>query len=319
MKNPITLEALQVIDTIDRRGSFAKAAEELNKVPSALSYIVQKLEEQLGVTLFQRVGRKSQLTPAGQVLLEDGREILLATDQLIERTRETDTGWEPKLRIALEGVLEHELVFPVFQAFLEEHPQIELDIQEVILGGGWEALESDQIHLLIGVPNLSNHQASNNQNSQYQRQGIRVETMKHSAEMVMAASPSLPITKEEPPISLDNHVLKHTRKVVVHDSSIHGIRHSVGLLEGNQVFYVQTLEQKISAQLAGIGIGQLPKRRIQQYLGSGKLVEIKFKNEENENKIKTETPLLLAWKVNHKGKALKKLSQMLLAKLGSNN
>ena len=45
---PITMDALQALDAIERRGSFAKAAEELNKATSALSYTVQKLEEQLG-------------------------------------------------------------------------------------------------------------------------------------------------------------------------------------------------------------------------------------------------------------------------------
>ena len=41
----LTLEAIRVLDAIDRRGSFAAAADELGKVPSALSYTVQKLEE----------------------------------------------------------------------------------------------------------------------------------------------------------------------------------------------------------------------------------------------------------------------------------
>lgn len=57
MKNPITIEALTVLDAIDWRQSFAKAAEELNKATSALSYVVQKLEEQLNITLFERQGR----------------------------------------------------------------------------------------------------------------------------------------------------------------------------------------------------------------------------------------------------------------------
>ena len=74
---PLTLEALLVLDAIDQRGSFASAAEQLNKVPSAISYIVQKLEEQLGVTLFVRQGRRSVLTPAGLHLLEEGRKVLL--------------------------------------------------------------------------------------------------------------------------------------------------------------------------------------------------------------------------------------------------
>ena len=51
MKLPISLEALEVIDAIERKGSFAAAATVLNKVPSAISYTVQKLEQDLGVTL----------------------------------------------------------------------------------------------------------------------------------------------------------------------------------------------------------------------------------------------------------------------------
>jgi DNA-binding transcriptional LysR family regulator len=52
----ITLEALEVIDAIERRGSYAAAAEELHKVPSAVSYIVNKLEADLGVMVFDRAG-----------------------------------------------------------------------------------------------------------------------------------------------------------------------------------------------------------------------------------------------------------------------
>ena len=51
----LSLDALQVLDAIERRGSFAAAADELQRVPSAISYSVQKLEASLGVTLFQRV------------------------------------------------------------------------------------------------------------------------------------------------------------------------------------------------------------------------------------------------------------------------
>lgn len=63
MKHPVTLEALEVLDAIDRKGSFAAAANALYRVPSAISYNVQKLEQDLGVVLFKREGRRSLLTP----------------------------------------------------------------------------------------------------------------------------------------------------------------------------------------------------------------------------------------------------------------
>ena len=73
---PISIEALLVLDAIEHRGSYAAAAEQLNKVPSALSYIVNKLEEQLNVTLFQRQGRRAVLTPAGKHLLTEPNSAL---------------------------------------------------------------------------------------------------------------------------------------------------------------------------------------------------------------------------------------------------
>lgn len=68
----LTLEALRVMDAIDRRGSFAAAADELGRVPSALSYTMQKLEEELDVVLFDRSGHRTKFTNVGRMLLERG-------------------------------------------------------------------------------------------------------------------------------------------------------------------------------------------------------------------------------------------------------
>ena len=78
----LTLEAIRVLDAIDRRGSFAAAADELGKVPSALSYTVQKLEDELDAMLFDRSGHRTKFTPAGRMLLEQGRLLLEAAEHL---------------------------------------------------------------------------------------------------------------------------------------------------------------------------------------------------------------------------------------------
>jgi DNA-binding transcriptional LysR family regulator len=53
----LSLEALQIVDAIDRGGSFAAAARELYRVPSTISYTVGKLEEELGVRSSNASGR----------------------------------------------------------------------------------------------------------------------------------------------------------------------------------------------------------------------------------------------------------------------
>ena len=90
MHNAITIDALKVLDAIDRKGSFAGAANALFRVPSAISYTVQKLEDDLKVEIFDRSGHRAVLTPAGRYLLDQGRNLLDATDALARATRALD-------------------------------------------------------------------------------------------------------------------------------------------------------------------------------------------------------------------------------------
>ena len=69
----ISLEALQVLDAIDRKGSFATAADDLHRVPSAVTYSVRQLESALGIEVFDRSGHRAVLTEAGLELLKEGR------------------------------------------------------------------------------------------------------------------------------------------------------------------------------------------------------------------------------------------------------
>lgn len=71
MQSPITLEALHILDAIDRRGSFASAANELDRAPSSLSYQIQKLEQDLDIMIFDRSGHKANFTDAGKLILEE--------------------------------------------------------------------------------------------------------------------------------------------------------------------------------------------------------------------------------------------------------
>ena len=86
-RNVLTPEALAMMDTIARTGSFAAAARELGKVPSALTYNVRQLEDALDVLLFDRSSRQAQLTAAGEELLNEGRRLLDEMDAVANRVR----------------------------------------------------------------------------------------------------------------------------------------------------------------------------------------------------------------------------------------
>lgn len=290
--NPITIEALSIIDAIDRRGSFAKAAEELNKATSALSYGVQKLEEQLGVTLFQREGRRSVLTPAGSFVLKEGRKILQATSELADKTREVATGWEPRLRIAVESIVNYALFFEVLAEFLKEHPSLEIDVRESVLNGGWEALEQDRVDIVVGAPGPVPLQ-----------KGYRAIPIGNIDMVPLIASHHPLANLANKPEALEAG-LANIRRIVTHDTTTVNVVRSAGLSIGaKNSLYVQTIDQKVTAILAGLGIGHLPRYRIQQYLDNGSLIVLSLGASTNEN--------FIAWKISNKGKALKALAQQL--------
>jgi DNA-binding transcriptional LysR family regulator len=298
-RNPITIEVLETLDAIDRRGSFAKASEELNKATSAVSYAVQKLEEQLGIALFQRQGRRSVLTPAGQLILQDGRKILAATSRLAATAKEVSTGWEPKIRVAMESTLNFPLLFKVLADFLAKHENVEIDLLESVLNGGWEALDQDRVELIVGVPGPVPLQ-----------KGFRAIPMRETdlVPVIAASHKYAALAHDAKAISDIQHQL---RRVITHDTSTLEIPRSAGLSKldlgrAGSGFYVQNMDQKVEAILAGIGIGHLPRQRIQKYLDSAELKELKLDSVDNHE-------YYMAWKISNKGKGLQALTQLLAA------
>ncbi|MFT6958404.1 MAG: DNA-binding transcriptional LysR family regulator [Halieaceae bacterium] len=113
----LTLDALTVLDAIERKGSFAGAAEVLFRVPSTVTYTVQKLEDDLGFAIFKRVGRRSVLTPARQVLLEQGRQLLVAAQDVVASAHQVSNGWEAELNIAIDTVWDMQNIYPLLAEF----------------------------------------------------------------------------------------------------------------------------------------------------------------------------------------------------------
>jgi DNA-binding transcriptional LysR family regulator len=146
----LTLDALQLVDAIARRGSFAGAADELGRVPSAVTYAVRRLEDDLDVLLFDRRGYRARLTPAGEELLREGRHLLAAADELTRRVRRVASGWEQELTLALDNIIPFAPLIPLLDAFHRVAPT-QLRITDEVLGGTWDALLSGRADIAIGA------------------------------------------------------------------------------------------------------------------------------------------------------------------------
>jgi DNA-binding transcriptional LysR family regulator len=146
----LTLESLQLVDAIAHHGSFGRAARALGRVPSAVTYSVRRLEDDLDVLLFDRRGHKAELTPAGEELLREGRHLLAAADDLVRRVQRVARGWERDLRIALDGVIAFERLLPYLARFCTLAPT-QVRITHEVLGGTWDALSAGRADIGIGA------------------------------------------------------------------------------------------------------------------------------------------------------------------------
>lgn len=281
----LTLDALTVLDAIDRKGSFAAAAEELHRVPSAVSYTIQKLEQDLDTPIFDRAGHRAVLTPAGRALLEEGRHLLHSAHALEAHVKRIATGWEAELRIAVETIIPASNLFPLLQTFYEENRGTRLHLLREVLGGAWDALSTGRADLIIGT------------SGEGPAGGGYSSIPLGEVEMVFAMAPQHPLAQlDEPLHSAD--ILQH-RAVAIADTSRQLPPRSAGLLSGQEVLTVSDMEAKRVAQVRGLGVGYLPRFRIEDDIANGALVVKAAEGSPGK------ALLSVAWRSGHKGKALK--------------
>jgi len=283
-KLAITLDALEVLDAIEKKGSFAAAANTLNRVPSAISYTIQKLEQDLGVTLFTKQGRRAVLTNTGKLLVEQGRELLLAADQLTINAKQVATGWEPRLRICVDHVVPMKTIIPLLGELYNQQPAIEVELSIEVLGGSWEALIEDRVDLLVGgADEPPGHK------------GIRFEPWQ-SFESVFIAAPNHPICHEAMPLSME--AIHRYRSVIVRDTSRNQPALSRGILNRESFMVVPSFEEKIQAHIEGLGVGTAPILRVREQIDKGMLKRLPLE------KPLRPTSLCIAWKSVNRGRAL---------------
>ncbi|WP_324291630.1 LysR family transcriptional regulator [Cupriavidus sp. D39] len=157
------MEALEALDAVDRYGTFATAAESLHKVPSSISYLISRLEEELNVLLFDRSGQRAKLTSTGRAVLEDGRRLLRSASELERRAQSIEIGWESELRIAVDVILPFRALVPHVTDFYRAGHPTRLSFSHEVLGGTWDALLSGRVNMVIGAlgdpPNVSGFSA----------------------------------------------------------------------------------------------------------------------------------------------------------------
>ncbi|AVR97729.1 LysR substrate-binding domain-containing protein [Pseudoduganella armeniaca] len=255
----LSLEALQIVDAIDRRGSFSAAGKELHRVPSTISYTVGKLEDDLGVQVFERNGPRVELTRAGRELLKEGRYLLKAAQDLEHRVRRVASGWETELAIGHDSMFASVALDGDIRAFYDVAQQTRLRVVQEALSGTWEALLDRRVDLVVGAP------GDGPAGGGYVSQPIG------SLRWVFAVAPSHPLAALAQPLGREE--LQAHRAIVMADSARRLAPRTVGLLLGQDTLTVPDMTAKFQYQLAGLGFGFLPEPCARAAIAAGLLVE----------------------------------------------
>ncbi len=258
MSIKLSLEALEVIDAIDRKGSFAAAAESLYRVPSALTYTIRKLEEDLGLELFDRSGHRATLTEAGAELLKEGRYLLDAAQALESRVRRVATGVETDITIAVSDLFDFQPVLDVLQGFYALGFGTRVKLLREVYGGSWDALQSGRADIALGAPGDP-------------PSGSGFATfLLGQLEFVFAVAPQHPLASLPEPLSSAEIV--QYRVVAAADSSRNLPPRTSGILTGQDVLSVPDMQAKLQAHLSGIAVGYLPIKLAEKAVQQGQLV-----------------------------------------------
>lgn len=140
---------LAILREVDRQGSLTAAARSLHLTQSALSHSIRRLEDALGTPLWRREGRSLQLTQAGEYLLTVANRVLPQLEHATLRVREYAEGNRGSLRIGMECHPCYQWLLKVVAPFLQQWPQVDVDVKQKFQFGGIGALFAYEIDLLV--------------------------------------------------------------------------------------------------------------------------------------------------------------------------
>lgn len=260
MLDALTLDQMRVFVAVAETGSFRAAASRLSRVQSAVSHAIAKLEDQLGVALFDRSAHRPVLTTEGHALLADVRAVLLKVDRMRARARGLGEGVELQLTIALDPQFPLALAAAALKELNEAYPSVGVRLWAAPLGASIAALREGRCSLAITAADIPDPRIELEALSFVTRAAVAAATHPLAAH----AAGGTPLTA----IELADYI-----QIVAEDPSPLTEGRDFGVLSPN-TWRVSDNATKQALILAGVGWGSLPLWLIGRDLAAGQLVRI---------------------------------------------
>ncbi|MFQ6372395.1 DNA-binding transcriptional activator PunR [Shewanella sp. YIC-542] len=251
--------SLELINLVAQLGSFTAAANHLNKVPSAVSYAVKQIEDEINVVLFERHHRSVSLTPAGQHFVKEARLLLNAMAELKQSTVNVAQGWQPKLSLALDSIVRADRLAYLIRDFYQQFSDTELVIRKENFNGVWESLSSGRCDVALGAS------ASLPVGGPF--------AARHMGKMqwCLVMSPRHPLAGHHEPLT--PATLIQYPAVTLSDTSWQQVGHNFTALPLQRRIQVPDWIQAFNLLHAGLGVGWVPRHLVQGFIASKSLCE----------------------------------------------
>ncbi|WP_186416958.1 LysR family transcriptional regulator [Bosea sp. CS1GBMeth4] len=260
MLDALTLDQMRVFLAVAEAGSFRAAAVRLSRVQSAVSHAIANLEAELGIALFDRSGHRPALTPEGQAVLANMREILLRVGALRARARGLGEGVEIELALTIDVLFPLPLIGAALAEVRARYPSVSIRVAVEPLGGPIAALLARRSALAITV------------GEDFRDPRIAVEALM-GVEMIAVVAPAHPLARAGDGGTLTRSELaEHLQIVQIDPTPLSGQR-DFGVLSP-QTCRVTGQDSKHAMILAGLGWGRLPRWLIERDLAEGRLVRL---------------------------------------------
>ena len=246
------LRHLRYFVAVAEEEHITRAAARLSMQQPPLSQQIKALEEELGVSLFNRVGKRIQLNGAGKLFLSDAREILTQADNAMQRVRRFDLGEEGRMRVGYtSSAALHELTPGIIRAFRAAHPLISLEIEEGAAHDLLCALEEERIDAAFVRSSVDQY--------------ATLECITLDREKMVVAIPTQHRLASQPQLGLGLAALKDEPFILYRQVNGSGIKEMLLKLcreagfEPHAVQEVHRMMAAIQLVAAGLGISVVPK------------------------------------------------------------
>lgn len=253
----LTLDQLEALVGVANAGGFTAAGKRLNRVQSSVSQLVAAAEDTLGLVVFDRSTRPPTVTPAGQALLADAREVLAGVQTLSRRARSLIDGLEPEVSIVFDGLVPTEGIVDLCRRFQRRFPEVALRVGVETLASVPAAVAAGAFDLGVVGPDVA----------------LPPELeMQHLGRLRMTtvAAPGHPLAELRDEVVM-SEARRHVQIVLVSRTDSPDVA-----VVATRTWRVTELHVKHALIRAGLGWGNLPEPLVMADLASGALKKVRL-------------------------------------------